>query len=317
MTNWTGAARPLTDDDVARAARFLNVDQAAVHAVIQVEAASYGFDEKRRPRILFEPHVFYRELRGIERAEAVELNLARRTWSEGRRLYGRTMDARYRQLEAACEINRAAAIKSCSWGLGQVMGFNYRAAGFATIEAFVEAMKESEGEHLLAMCAFIKTNRLDDDLRARDWAGFARGYNGPGFAKNAYDRKLANAYAVFSGKGGVPAAPVLRKGASGDAVKRLQMRLNSHGFGLTVDGSFGERTLLAVTAFQERMGLTVDGVVGRQTWAALNAQPAKAKDLGLAEIPPAPGAAPQEDEREGSGLLSLLIALIASLFRRK
>jgi hypothetical protein len=71
MSNWIGAARPLTDDDVARAARFLDVDEAAVRAVIQVEAASFGFDEKRRPRILFEPHVLYRELRGVQRADAV------------------------------------------------------------------------------------------------------------------------------------------------------------------------------------------------------------------------------------------------------
>jgi hypothetical protein len=312
MTNWIGAARPLTDDDVARAARFLDVDEAAVRAVIQVEAASFGFDAKRRPRILFEPHIFHRELKGVQRADAVDLNLARRTWSEGRRLYGRTMDARYRQLDQACLINRAAAIKSCSWGLGQVMGFNYRAAGFASIEAFVEAMKESEGEHLLAMCAFIKTNRLDDDLRRQDWAAFARGYNGPGFAKNRYDAKLANAYAVFAGKGGVPAAPVLRKGASGDAARRLQMRLNAHGFGLTVDGAFGERTHLAVIAFQERHGMTVDGVVGRQTWAALNAQPRHAATAGDMEIPPAPGTEP--DEPAPTGVWSLIAKLFLALF---
>lgn len=311
MSNWTGAARPLTDDDVARAAKFLDVDEASVRAVIQVEAASFGFDEKRRPRILFEPHVFDRELRGVKRADAREAGLAYPRW--GTKPYPRTMDGRYAQLDRACLIDRAAAIKACSWGLGQVMGFNYRPAGFASLEAFVEAMKESEGEHLLAMCAFIKTNGLDRHLRARDWAAFARGYNGPGFAKNRYDVKLANAYAVFSGGGGVPAAPVLRRGAAGDAVRRMQMRLNAHGFGLKTDGSFGERTHLAVIAFQERHGLTVDGAVGRETWAALNAQPAKAADAGKAEIPPAPGAV-DDDAPEGAGILSLLVALFARIF---
>ena len=315
MSSWIGAGLPLTDDDVARAARVLDVDEAAVRAVIQVEAASFGFDEKRRPRILFEPHILYRELRGVQRADAVDLGLARRTWSEGRKLYGRTMDARYRQLDQACLINRPAAIKACSWGLGQVMGFNYRVAGFATIEAFVEAMKESEGEHLLAMAAFIKSNGLDRHLRARDWAAFARGYNGPGYAKNRYDVKLQNAWAVYASKGGVPASPVLRKGSSGAAVRRLQMRLNAHGFGITVDEAFGERTHLAVVALQERVGLTVDGVVGRQTWAALNVQPEKAKDAGQAEIPPAPGVEP--DEPAPTGLWSLIAKLFLALFGGK
>ncbi|NBT89135.1 MAG: DUF3380 domain-containing protein, partial [Flavobacteriaceae bacterium] len=35
-------------------------------------------------------------------------------------------------------------------------------------------------------------------LKAKDWAGFAKGYNGPAYAKNAYDTKLAGAYANFN-----------------------------------------------------------------------------------------------------------------------
>lgn len=294
MSSWIGAARPLTDEDFARAAGFLNVDEAAVRAVVEVEAASYGFDEKRRPRILFEPHIFWRQLGpGIKRNEAREYGLAYPRW---RRNYPRTMDARYAQLDRACQIDRAAAIKSASWGLGQVMGFNYKAAGFASIEAFVEAMKESEGEHLMAMAMFIKTNRLDDEMRARDWAAFARRYNGPGYAKNNYDTRLANAHARFSGKGGVASAPLLRKGASGDAVRRAQMRLNAHGFGLRVDGAFGEQTYLAVVAFQERKGLLADGVIGKATWAALAAQP-DARTPDPDEAIPAPADVEHEPEK--------------------
>ena len=60
MYAFVGAATPLSESDVARAAEFLECDEAAVRAVIEVEAASYGFDAKGRPRILFEPHIFYR-----------------------------------------------------------------------------------------------------------------------------------------------------------------------------------------------------------------------------------------------------------------
>ena len=59
--------------------------------------------------------------------------------------------------------------------------------------------------------------------------------------------------------------PILTKGSKGTAVKWLQIALG----GLTVDGDFGDKTLVAVKAFQTRNGLTVDGEVGPKTWAAL------------------------------------------------
>lgn len=65
--------------------------------------------------------------------------------------------------------------------------------------------------------------------------------------------------------------PILRRGAQGDAVARLQERLQAQGF-LTsgVDGDFGEATLAAVMAAQSRWGLDPDGVVGPATWQALS-----------------------------------------------
>ena len=63
--------------------------------------------------------------------------------------------------------------------------------------------------------------------------------------------------------------PILKKGSTGEEVKRLQARLNELGFDLAVDGSFGPNTLAAVKEFQSRAGLEADGSVGPLTWAAL------------------------------------------------
>ena len=63
--------------------------------------------------------------------------------------------------------------------------------------------------------------------------------------------------------------PLLKRKDSGDAVRRLQTRLNAHGFKLATDGIFGKGTDAAVRAFQKAKGLAVDGKVGKQTWAAL------------------------------------------------
>ena len=65
---------------------------------------------------------------------------------------------------------------------------------------------------------------------------------------------------------------LLKKGSKGDSVKLLQELLNKHGFNLTVDGDFGNKTEAAVKLFQKRLNLTVDGIVGSKTFEALQAK---------------------------------------------
>lgn len=68
---------------------------------------------------------------------------------------------------------------------------------------------------------------------------------------------------------GPPRFPTLRLGATGEAVRRVQTKLNSHGAALKVDGQFGPATALAVQSFQRRANLDADGIVGARTWRAL------------------------------------------------
>jgi peptidoglycan hydrolase-like protein with peptidoglycan-binding domain len=64
--------------------------------------------------------------------------------------------------------------------------------------------------------------------------------------------------------------PVLRTGARGPAVARLQERLNALGFYEgAIDGVFGAETQAAVQAAQRSFGLEPDGIVGTDTWTAL------------------------------------------------
>jgi hypothetical protein len=69
-----------------------------------------------------------------------------------------------------------------------------------------------------------------------------------------------------------PSLPVLRLGSKGDAVKKLQGRLNRLYPSLpplAVDGDFGRKTDARVRYFQDRAGLKTDGIVGPATWRAL------------------------------------------------
>lgn len=192
--NFVGTGKPYSLEDVMSAALLLECDVAAIFAVIDVESAGVGFGPDNRPLILFEPHIFYRRLRLLpsEQSKAVLLGVAYEKW--GTKPYPRHQSQRYAQLETAMVVHKRAALESASWGLGQVMGFNYAAAGYDSVYALVEGAKLSEGEQLMAMSRFIKFHQLHLALQTKNWVAFASGYNGPGYAKHKYDEKLAKAY---------------------------------------------------------------------------------------------------------------------------
>lgn len=188
--NFKGKAKRLDDIDLPLIGREIGVGEDEVHAILDVESAGTGFDKQGRPKMLFEPHIFWRELgAGAKRDKAAAAGLAYPRW---KRNY--PADS-YPRLAAAMKIDERAALRSASWGLGQVMGFNHAAAGWSYVHQMVEDFMEDEEQHLRAMIRFITATGLDDELRRHDWKGFARGYNGAGFAQNGYDRKLAQAFA--------------------------------------------------------------------------------------------------------------------------
>ena len=194
--DFKGAAAKLQVEDIVALAEENGIEPAALRAVIAVEAAGSGFDGAGRPKILFEPHILYRLLAEPERQMAVDAGLAYAKW--GMQPYPKGSDAQYARLEAASEINQSAALKSCSWGMGQIMGSNHNLAGYGDVETMVFACMDSEAKQAEMMVNFIKNAKLLPAIQNLDWAAFARGYNGPAYAKNAYDVKLADAYKRFS-----------------------------------------------------------------------------------------------------------------------
>lgn len=64
-------------------------------------------------------------------------------------------------------------------------------------------------------------------------------------------------------------APTIGLGASGEAVRALQLRLTAYGLAAGAAGSFDSTTVASVKAFQTSRGLTSDGVAGPATWQHL------------------------------------------------
>lgn len=192
--------RFLSQADIEAAAVSLAVPTPAVMAVSEVESRGQGFFSNGRPAILFERHIFRRRLiaHGIDPnpiiKEAPDLCNTKSGGYKGG-------VAEYDRLERAMKYHPTAALESCSWGAYQIMGYHWEALGYDSVHDFVDRMNQREAEHLEAFVRFIKADSvLHTALKALDWTGFARRYNGRNYAKNAYDKKMAEAYTMYVGQ---------------------------------------------------------------------------------------------------------------------
>ncbi len=185
----TPNAAALTAADIKAAADRMGCEPACVKAVLKVESRGRGFSPDGRPIILFEPHIFSKAT--LRKYDLSNPNVSYKTW--GDKPYPGTQAGRYAQLEEAFGLDPEAAVGSASWGLFQILGQNYKACGFASATAFVTDMAQSEARMLAAFEAFVRANKILDELQNKDWAGFARVYNGPGQV-DKYAKLLSDAY---------------------------------------------------------------------------------------------------------------------------
>lgn len=197
-TERNSVSKKITNEDILKCAQELgNIEPALVSAVLTVESSGGGFLQDGRPKILFEGHVFWKNLvkKGIDPKPYAlsDPDIVYQKWTK--QFYSKTSSGEYTRLDKAIAIDRESALKSASWGLFQILGDNYKAAGFASVEDFVEAQKESEYQQLRSFMNFIKSQDLVKYLVNHDWRGFASRYNGPGYEANQYHLKLEEAYA--------------------------------------------------------------------------------------------------------------------------
>lgn len=189
----------ITDTQFSDAANTLNCDVAAIKAVNEVESRGSGFLNNGKPKILFEGHIFWKQLiaKNIDPTSirAGNEDILYPSWKKELVTPFYNLD-QYQRLEKAKKINVDAANASASWGAFQIMGFNFKACGFNSVADFVAA-QNSEFSQLQCFCNYIKKYNLNVHLQHQDWAGFARAYNGPDYIKNAYDKKLQKAFEKF------------------------------------------------------------------------------------------------------------------------
>jgi len=262
-----------TKDAIARAAEAngLPVDQMLAVAWVESRGKAYTkINGEDLPLILPEPHIFYRNLPVALRAQAVSAGLASKKWN--RKLYRGTQKGRYEQLFEMRAIHNDAGICAPSYGIGQVLGQNWKSLGFDSPTAFFARVMSGVEGQADVMARFIVVNKLKDELERCDWKGFARAYNGPSYAENAYDKKMADAYAEVTGQTFINDPEILSMGSMGEGVLELQKMLKKAGHNIEPDGDFGPATKKALMAYQSENNLTADGIAGPHTRGLIEQQ---------------------------------------------
>lgn len=272
---------------IAAAATAASIPEAGMLAIVEVETAGSPLEaDGRTPTFLFERHIFYRELNARQPhklAQAVKLGLAIPHWSKATQYKDeRTSQMRLELLSRAKAIDEDCALRSCSWGLPQIMGNECAEVGFANAKAMVDYMiSGGVPAHIQLMIRFLKARNLVSAIECKDWAYVALKYNGSGYRQNQYDTRLASADKKWERKlptlKAAPAAePQPEENLSRDEIEQIQIKLRELGYHEVgnPDGRWGDKTGAAVWAFQKHEGLPTTGHYDAATKDALgNADP--------------------------------------------
>lgn len=243
--NFFGPGTPLTQAGLNDAAKIADIGLVELWALMSVETSGCGYLPDRRPKILFERHIFSRLTGGQFDAEDPDVSQP----TQGG--YGPSGAYQYNRLAAAMQLDQEAGLKSASWGLGQVMGENFKLAGFASVDDMVAGMVAREDNQVGAITAFLQSTGMAESLRGHQWATFARRYNGPSYAANNYDGTLEHFYEIYS-TGKLPSVEI----------RAVQVALTYEGYAVgRVDGIVGPQTIGVIKKFQAAHGLPATGEI--------------------------------------------------------
>lgn len=190
----------LKDQDYKDAAKRLNVPELIIRTFGAVEGLGCGFLDDGRPKILYERHRMYFYLKqkygeDYAKQQAVKTPNIVNTLTGG--YVGNSGE--YARLEQAKQIDLECALQSCSWGQFQIMGENFKALGYSSIQDFVQQQYDSESKQLDAFLRFVETKtgiinakpvKLLDALQAENWDVVFTLYNGSNYKKLGYQAKF-------------------------------------------------------------------------------------------------------------------------------
>lgn len=195
--------KPATMNEIGAIAKSIDVPRANLLTVIRQESSNAGFVQTVAgvmPKPRLELHKLHEYTEGVFADERPDLFFKKFSLKAG----NVSPDTHLQRMSEAMYIVQGMygtdlVLEATSWGLGQIMGFNYRLAGYGTPDRFVAAMAESEVNQIKAMTTFIENVGIRQALADRDWRTFARNYNGSARV-DEYSRSLAAHYRAITGR---------------------------------------------------------------------------------------------------------------------
>lgn len=199
----------LSDADIIAAATSLKCEPGLIFAIAKQESSHSSFfklGKRTIPKILYERHWFRKLTKPNKKTPspyeakypdicgpAYHLTTVKKKVVLDRvtmlppvadDVYGAQGKHQYKRLVKAFQLDQSAALQSCSWGKFQIMGFNYKNAGFKDVFAFVKAMSAGDAEHMKAFLKFAKSNPiLLSGLQNKNFEKIAEGHNGGSWKK--------------------------------------------------------------------------------------------------------------------------------------
>lgn len=190
-------AGSLSKADFEAAAKALgsDVDANLLHAFAIVESGGRsGFSAPGLPIIAYEGHVFRKKThkKYDEDYPLLSYPYVKKAGPEWKK-NNKDQTTAWKTLNDAIALDESAALEATSWGMFQVMGFNYKSCGYNDVKAFVTAMKASERSQLDAFVGYCKKKAgMVEAMRNKDFATMAELYNGEDYGD--YDDRIRKAY---------------------------------------------------------------------------------------------------------------------------
>ena len=171
-------------DIINKYCRHYKIETPAALAVINVEAGGVGaYDGASQLAVI--------------RVEARPPLLSQVRFPDGeaefKHKYGRGQNAEWKALAEWFAMEGERACYWTSFGLGQIMGFNYALVNCSNpVEVMLRA-QSSSAESAKMFFDFVDSKKIIPALQAKEWFDFAQVYNGTRNAK-VYARKIADCY---------------------------------------------------------------------------------------------------------------------------
>ena len=193
----------LTDTDFQNAATQLGngISVNIIKAFATVESGGRsGFGPAKLPVIAFEGHWFRTFTKSIY-DQAHPLLSYRYVQKAGPqwRVNNKDQVKAWETMTIAFALDQEAALMSASWGMFQMMGFNFASCGYKSVFEFTAALKINAGHQLKAFVGFCSQKpALIKAMKTKDYVGMALNYNGKDYGD--YDRRIKKAYEALEGK---------------------------------------------------------------------------------------------------------------------